>query len=230
MINFELERQKGLLYSKMPEHKRLVDETKLFIKKSLSKVSNPYVACSFGKDSSVMLHLILQEMPKIRVRFASHPETELLDKYKQVIDWWINEYNINLYNVFCNGDFVKIKHHQRDMLDDVECDSFFVGIRAEESRGRRISLKKDGKFYKLKSNGRIKISPMAWWKKEDIWAYIVSNNIPLLDKYEFEGVTARTTSGIARYYQRETLLSLKQRDITRYNKLLQLYPNARNYT
>lgn len=230
MINFELERQKGLLYANMPEHKRLIAKTKMFIEKSLNKVSNPYVACSFGKDSSVMLHLLLQKIPDIRVRFASHPETQLLDNYKRVIAWWINEYNINLYNIFCDGGFVKIKHHQRYMLDNVECDSFFVGIRAEESRGRRISLKKDGSFYKLKSNNRIKISPLAWWKTKDIWAYTVCNNIPLLDKYQFEGASGRTTSGIARDYQRETLLSLKQRDVTRYNKLLQLYPDARNYT
>lgn len=53
MIDFELERQKGLLYAQMPEHKYLVNKTKKFIKWSLEQVNNPYVACSFGKDSAV---------------------------------------------------------------------------------------------------------------------------------------------------------------------------------
>lgn len=230
MIDFDIEVQKGLVYAQMPEHKFLVKKTKEFISESLSRVDNPYVACSFGKDSSVMLHMILKEAPGIKVRFATHPETQLLDDYDRIIKWWENEYQLNLYNIFCEGGFVKVKHHQRNMLDDTICDSFFVGIRAEESKGRRISLKKHGQFYKLKKNGRIKICPLAWWKNNDVWAYAMANGLPLLDKYKFEGVSGRTTSGIARDYERETLLSLKQRDITRYNELLRLYEDASFFT
>ncbi len=51
-----MDKKTALLYAKMPEYKYLVNKTSGFIKWALKQVKNPYVACSFGKDSAVMLH------------------------------------------------------------------------------------------------------------------------------------------------------------------------------
>jgi len=195
----------------------------------LDRVQNPYVACSFGKDSAVMLHLILQIRPGIPVRFASHPETRLLDNYDKVINDW-KSIGINLHEIFCDGGLVKVKHAQRDALDAMNesWDSFFVGIRMQESVGRRISLKKFGMFHKL-SNGRIKICPMSDWLENDISAYVLSNNLPTLTKYKIEGFSARTTSGIPRTNISECIQSLKSRDIYSFNKLCQLFPDVNEF-
>lgn len=224
-----MDKNTALLYVRLNKYKYLVNKTEGFISDSLSKVNKPYVACSFGKDSAVMLDIILKVYPDIPVRFASHPETRILDNYDQVISKWA-ERNINLHEIFCDGGIVKVKHAQRDALDAMheDWDSFFVGIRAEESVPRRITLRKYGQFHKL-SNGRVKISPMAWWGEDDISAYVISNNIPTLDKYVFEGFSARTTSGIPRTNIDECLQSLKNRDVHAFNKLCDLFPDVRSF-
>lgn len=216
------------LIVKTNEYQYRVRKTHEFIQQALERAPSPYVACSFGKDSSVMLHLTLVHSPDIPVRFATHPETNLLDDYERVVGWWVENHKINLEEVFCDGGFVKVKHHQRDRLSEGEYLSFFVGIRAEESKGRRISLKVHGQYHLLK-NGKTKISPMAWWKEKEIAAYMLVNDLPMLDKYSFEGVSARTTSGIARTHLRETLTSLRSRDITRFNQLIKLFPDAAEF-
>ncbi len=224
-----MDKKTALLYSQLKQYKALVNKTEGFMRWALDRVEKPYVACSFGKDSSVMLDLILKQRPEIPVRFASHPETRLLDNYDEVIDWWIDR-GINYHEIFCDGGLVKVRHAQRDALDamDEDWDSFFVGIRTQESFARRVSLKKYGMFHLLK-NGRKKISPMADWKTRDVSAYLLSNDIPYLSKYKDEGFDARTTSGIPRTHISECLQSLKQRDIDAYNRLCILFADVKEF-
>lgn len=221
------------IHAKLRSYNRLLDNTKRFIEDSLKRLHEEnlkaYVACSFGKDSSVMLHLILSFMPDIPVRFATHPETNLLDNYKDVVDWWLTHHQINYTEVYCDGGLIKVKHAQRKALEEGDFDAFFVGIRAQESVSRRIYLKKHGQFYRLKFNGRIKICPLAWWTEHDVAAYLYTNDLPLLGKYIDEGISARTTSGIPRTHIRESLTSLKNRDIQRWNALVKLFPDAAAY-
>lgn len=222
------EEKRFSLYSKLNKHKALILKTAEFIQSALNQVRKPYVACSFGKDSSVMLHLILQYAPKITVRFARHPETELLGNYSAIIGWWRDNFSINLEEIYCEGGLLKVKHHQRNMLNEGEWDSFFVGIRAEESQARMFSLRKFGRFHRLKS-GKMKISPLAWWKEDDIGAYTLVHRLPLLERYELEGVSSRTSSGIPRTHITETLQALKERDIGRFNQLCTLFDDAKHF-
>lgn len=214
-------------YAKLKSYQSLVLKTHEFIGRSLKLVKRPYVACSFGKDSSVMLHMVLKHDPNILVRFASHPETRLLDNYDQVIDWW-RARPINYEEIHCEGRLVKVKHHQRDMLSAGDFDAFYVGIRAQESFGRRVSLKTYGDFHRT-VDGVAKICPMAWWSERDIAAYIITNKLPFLHKYQSEGFSARTTAGIPRTHINETLTSLRQRDVTAFNALQMIFPEVKHF-
>ncbi|MDD5231129.1 MAG: phosphoadenosine phosphosulfate reductase family protein [Candidatus Marinimicrobia bacterium] len=223
-----MDEKSARLYAQLDQFKYLVSKTERFIAWSLRQVKNPYVACSFGKDSSVMLHMILKHAPNIVVRFATHPETNILDDYPGVIEWWVKNYSIKLQEIYCDGGLVKVKHHQRKMLNEGNWDAFFVGIRAQESFGRRVSLKTYSKYHQL-ANGRIKICPMAWWKENDVSAYIFSKDLPLLGKYKFEGISARTSSGTPRTHIHETLQALKSRDLQKFNQLCDLFEDAKYY-
>lgn len=225
-----MDKKTALLYAQLNPYVALVNKTSGFIRWALEQVKNPYVACSFGKDSAVMLDLILKHAPNIPIRFASHPETRILDNYTEVIAKWI-EKGINYQEIFCDGGLVKVSHAQRNALDALheDWDSFFVGIRKQESFGRRVSLKTHGMFHALKSTGRIKISPMADWTEKEISVYVLANELPTLNKYKIEGFSARTTSGIPRTNIEECLISLKQRDIEGYNKLHNLFPDTKDF-
>lgn len=215
------------LYSQLRHFKALVNKTSGFIRWALEKVSHPYVACSFGKDSAVMLHLILTHSPNIPVRFIRwENETEHIDNYDQVISQW----NLpNLHQVTFNRS--SLSDSRKDRYKTQGYDSYFIGLRKEESVSRRITLKKHGMFHTLKS-GLTRISPLADWTTRDISAYVLSNSLPTLQSYISQGMQSRTASRIPRadHGIRENFLNdLKQRDFEGYQKLLLKFPEIKEY-
>lgn len=222
----------AMLYSQLPRFKNLVAKTEQFIKDSLLEVSNPYVACSFGKDSSVMLHLVIKYYPNIVVKFLTPSECRLLDDYDLVIKVWSDTYGINLHEIQYKGWLETGNMSKAGVKNNItmdEHDSYFVGIRAEESKGRRITLRYHGVFYKMK-NGAVRISPMAWWSTKDVAAYMYIKKLPILSKYLRQGMDARTSTSLSSRFAVESLSDLKIRDVESYNKLLKQFPDAKYFT
>jgi phosphoadenosine phosphosulfate reductase len=222
-----MDKKTAILYSQLNSYKALVNKTSGFIRWALERVEKPYVACSFGKDSAVMLHLCLKHMPDIPVVFVRRIETDLIDNYNDIIQKWgnINLSIISYKGWLEHGEGKGISFATRNMDD---FDSYFVGLRKDESVGRRITLKTLGMFYKNKAE-KIRICPMADWETKDIAAYCISNDLPVLNKYLIEGFESRTTAAIPSKFPHESLQSLKNRDIESFNKLLKLLPDARNF-
>lgn len=217
-----MDKRTALIYSKLNSYKALVNKTSGFIRWALNRVHTPYVACSFGKDSAVLLHLVLKFYSDIPVRFIRWSgETEFIDNYDDVISQWGN---INLTQVEFSRDSLNDKRPDRYSTSGF--DSYFVGLRSKESVPRRITLKKHGMFYKSK-NGIIRISPLSDWSEDDIAAYVYSNDLPTLKTYHDCGISSRSSSRIPRddYGIRNSfLMSLKLRDITSYQKLIKKFP------
>lgn len=224
--------QAAKLYATMPEHRRTVRITKAFIRKALRQVERPYLACSFGKDSSVMLHLVLEQLPDVPVRFICWKnETELLNNFNEIIEWWMDEYGINLEMIELHRHSLDQKVEERKTIRTDEYDSYFIGFRADESKARRITIRKDGMIYKMKS-GLVRIAPMAWWSVEDIAAYLAANDIPSLGSYQVHGFESRTASRVPRSdngIRSLSLSQLKQRDMSAFNRLKQYYPEVSQY-
>jgi len=222
-----MDERSALLYAKLHSYTRLVNRTHGFIRWALARVQTPYVACSFGKDSAVMLHLVLEQAPDVSVRFIRWKnETEHIDNYEEVIQQWGQ---LNLTQVELSR--LSLSEKNKDRYDTVGYDSYFIGLRASESTPRRMTLKQHGMFYKNKAE-MIRISPLADWKDQDIAAYIFSNQLPLLNTYKSDGITSRTASRIPRadHGIRESFIqSLKQRDMNAYQALLKNFPEIKQY-
>lgn len=225
-----MDERSALLYAKLHSYTRLVNRTHGFIRWALARVQTPYVACSFGKDSAVMLHMILQHSPDISVRFIRWKnETEHIDNYDEVITDWLNYRRLNLTQVEMSR--LSLSEIHKGRYDTRGFDSYFIGLRASESTPRRMTLKKHGRFYKNKA-GMVRISPLADWKDQDIAAYMYSYQIPLLNTYKSDGITSRTASRIPRadHGIRESFIqSLKQRDMNAYQALLKNFPEIKQY-
>ncbi len=222
-------KEEAKLYSKFERFKWLVRDTQKFIRWSLSKVLRPYLACSFGKDSSAMLHLVVQEKPDIPVYWVFFSETKYLDNYEEVVDWWIRNYKINLIRRFVRLPIDYPFDNREVMPKKGFYDSYFVGLRKEESVPRRKTLTYMGKFAQ-KKDGLIRIAPLADWTLDDVAAYIVSNELPLLKSYEEYGFEERTTSSITMNLYEIRLMQiekLKRRDINAYNELMRLCPDLK---
>lgn len=217
-----MDKKTALLYAQLKPYKALVNKTIGFIRWALERVENPYVACSFGKDSAVMLHLILQQAPDIQVRFIRWKfETEFIDNYDEVIESWGK---LNLQQVEFSRQLLSDK--RKDRYDTIGHDSYFIGLRKNESVARRITLKTHGMFYKNKAE-MIRISPLADWTEKEIAAYMYSNELPILNTYKSTGIGARTSSRIPREdfgIRQAFLTDLKQRDFTSYQELINHFP------
>lgn len=222
-----IDQRTALLYAQLKPFKNLVRKTSGFINWALNRVHSPYVACSFGKDSAVMLHLVLQFLPDIPVRFVRWKlETEYIDNYDDIIKQWGN---INLHQIIFSRQ--TLSDSRTDRYSVTGYDSYFIGLRMQESTARRITLKSNGLFYK-NSDGLIRISPLADWSDMDVAAYMFSNNLPVLNSYLFNGISSRTASRIPRsdYGIRTSFLTdLKNRDMDAYQKLVINFPEIKEY-
>lgn len=220
----------ALLYTKLNSFNCLLYRTRRFIKWSLSQVQNPYVACSFGKDSAVMLSIILEYNQNIDVIWITFPETKYLNNYYEIADEWQHKYNIKLKEIFIDIP-ADVNYNDKEAFPKAPYDSYFVGITAEESVSRRITLKTKGKFYK-KSDGMIRIAPLANWQINDIAAYCLANKLPILETYKTQGFESRTVTGFTEdiyAFRINQLNELKKRNINSYNQLLSEYPGLKIY-
>jgi len=148
------------------------------------------VACSFGKDSMVTLHLALQVKPDIKVfsvmtRFKP-PETLALKKRIT------NEWNLNITTYesteplpyMChktNPDLccqtLKVEPTKR-AIHELGLKSWITGIRRDEGFTRS-----DYKHVEHYEEGIVKINPILDWRESEVWQYIAYNNIPFNPLY-----------------------------------------------
>ena len=68
-----------------------------------------------------------------------------------------------------------------------------LGMRADEAVGRRKLFTVRGPIYERSSGARI-ACPLAWWETRDVWAYIVTHDVPYHCIYDCEshGYTRET--------------------------------------
>lgn len=216
------------MHSKTKTYQAKIEAANRTISIALNQVERPYVAWSVGKDSSVLLDLILCFKPRVPVRFIHwHNESDLIDNYQEVISWWQHR-GINLEIVQMSR--ASLNEEVKSRWGTVGYDSYFIGFRADESKGRAATLRYNGMIY-TKADGMTRIAPLAWWNDIDVGAYLQSKGIPLLASYEGD-VTNRTSSRIPRddYGIRGRMLAhLKRRDPAAFNALGAHFPEVKEY-
>ncbi|NHJ86516.1 MAG: phosphoadenylyl-sulfate reductase [Asgard group archaeon] len=165
-----------------------VEQSKKIIADAIERFGdNVQVACSFGKDSMVVLHLALQVKPDIGVFTVMTPyKPKETFEYK---DQMIKYYNLNIKE-FMSKEKVDPNLPKTD--PDKCCQIFKVeptkeavkdlnawicGLRNTEGRTR-----KDYQFIEVK-DGLTKVNPILYWTELDIWRYIAINKIPVHPYY-----------------------------------------------
>lgn len=216
------------LHAKTKQFQRNVEFARRIIDQAMA-LCDPYVACSFGKDSSVLLHMVTSTHPSVEGRFVRWTESQMLDDFSSTLSWWQERCSIKVLDLHRDtlDDKVSSRWSQLEALSPAS--GYFIGFRAEESRGRALTLRKDGVIYQRK-DGMYRISPLAWWKTIDIAAYTLLHNLPTLNAYKVDGFEQRTSARVPRDSVRsKALADLKRRDIDRWNRLCEAYPEARSY-
>ena len=181
------------------------------IRKSLQKHDNPVLACSFGKDSIVVLHLLKQITDDFQVLFndtkVAYPDTyNIKDKLEAEWDldivttraeksFWdiVDEYG---YPGIISSDrsdkamssccYHLKKKPTKKAIQDNDWDLYFDGLTAYESDRRYLNLKEYGLYHHHKTFDLYKAHPIGWWTVDDVWDYIEKYNIPYPDIYDNE--------------------------------------------
>lgn len=173
-----------------------VELSKFIIEQALAKYPNIFAACSFGKDSRVLVDLGMQVNPGLL--FVSidtgyeFPETlsfaeELAKETKMNLEWARPSANdVEKINNEFGDNLIKDNQYKccamklpaiKKFLNSY--DAWISGLRRDEAETRTDT--------KIIESGEsvIKINPIAFWTKNDVWQYIKENNLkyhPLYDQ------------------------------------------------
>jgi phosphoadenosine phosphosulfate reductase len=163
-----------------------------------------YVACSFQKESSVIMDMLLRIEPEARFftidNGAGFDETyatkrALEERYGIEVDVYdSNPDRRQLTADDCCGDN-KVAAFRRAVSN---ADAWISGLRREHSAERAGTAK----CHWDERNGLWKANPLADWGEPDVWNYIMENGVPYNDLhdrgYDSIGCTLCTQPGRGR--------------------------------
>ena len=149
------------------------------------------VACSYGKDSIVLVDLCRRIKPDIQVfsvitRFKP-PETVLLKKY--VDDLW--DLNVKTYR---NDEPIPENLHKTDpdlccellkvqptrqAIEELKLNAWIAGLRKDEGKTRH-----NYDYFETYDCGLVKVNPILDWSESDIWRYTAVRALPVNPLYE----------------------------------------------
>lgn len=157
-----------------------VQQAKSVIQEALQRYPNITLACSFGKDSMVTLHLTLSIKPDIPV-FSVVSNTEFPETYTYIKDM-VKKYHLN----YTEYDFKQVGtgaeccgtpkvEATKKALE--KFDAWISGVRADEGETRT-------NFKLMETAGRVtKVNPILYFSELDVWRYLAINQIPVNPKY-----------------------------------------------
>ena len=141
-----------------------------------------YVACSFQKEASVILDMLVRIEPKARffvldtgVLFEETYATwrRVEERYGITIDRYVGEWVDRLWERdpdACCG-MRKVEPMERALS---QVDAWITGLRRDQAPARAGTPKLGWDD----RNGKFKAAPLADWTEKDVWRYIAENDVP----------------------------------------------------
>lgn len=245
-----LERAGYLAYGRLSVHQRRLNHAHDVIRGALAVASRPYVAFSAGKDSAVLLWLVLQTRSDVIARILTSGESRVVHaNLDQVLGWWRDRFptltmdEVLVDRVFADGWQDASFDQQRkagkgDIVRELTggFDLVFMGLRDEESKAREIAnrrgeLRRYTQHRRDGAAGMYVCCPLSKWTTDDIGAEIVAHDLPLLTAYsQDEGLEARTTMRLTGDAVRmNAVVNMRLRDPAAYNRMLQRFPELAHW-
>ena len=178
-------------WAEMDEHKARVKEAEQIIAKALATHEKPYVAFSGGKDSTCMLHLVLRQKSDIMILHWDYGpyyiprwlEKEFIENAKKMGAVNIRiETSPKYERMGRKAINVLGQDYMGKLIPQLKKEGYdlaFVGLRKEESLKRRRRINQNRSITAIKE-----LWPIQNWSWKDVWAYILSNNLPYASVYD----------------------------------------------
>jgi phosphoadenosine phosphosulfate reductase len=187
-----------LAHARTQRYQRKVEQAKQRVSDWLGAARKPYIAFSTGKDSIVVLNMVREVAPNTPTVYfdadSCLPESlATLDMTDGLIRYATDE---PILDTIARIGFNNPKALDRAtmqstvwgpikrLIADYQFDGVALGLRADESRGRRLNAYTRGAIYQYKRDGVWCCQPIWDWRYNDVWAYIVSNNIDYCKAYD----------------------------------------------
>lgn len=190
------------LWGKLSIHKKRLDKARAIVDDALALGIAWYIGVSGGKDSMALAHLVSIIMPGVEMWCHKDDldfpgEKEFVEKATKKYGWnmKIVSPSVSLYEAIqkMNIDVCEDIHSRGTELSDKYFYSMireqekkfggcFLGLRKQESRGRLKNYMSRGSLYQRK-NTKWTCNPLSNWTGDDVFAYLVINEIPIFDIY-----------------------------------------------
>lgn len=211
----EAEKERYMLHAMLPAFKRKVEKSLSIIREALNIEGVKWSASiSFGKDSLVLLDLLYQVTDKIPICYIDSPYK--LPDINETIELTQQKYKFDIYRIpYADGRPIQevweklgipginrtvsmqnkaVKILKKDPADkwakENGYNGTFWGIRKEESMSRKWMIMSFGVTFENKQ-GFYRCAPLADWKADDVWAYIVSRQLPYPRLYDYQKFQTR---------------------------------------
>lgn len=176
-------------WSRTRQFKKKIDQARSTIAEALTLVdiNEQLVAISWGKDSVVMLHLIQEQYPDILAVFAAGYWMESFDNFLEVQSKYCELFNPNLIVIDETEEQAFAKRTMptpKRVMSEIPHKLVYMGLRKDESPHRKRTIVKNGLIHHYSSTDRYRVCPIGHWTTNDVWAYIVSRNLPYLNSYD----------------------------------------------
>jgi len=255
--------EKYRLHAKLPVFQRRVDESLSMVKQAIAEIPGTWaVSYSGGKDSTVMLDLCVRAGWKGPILYQTYGELETLPDNIKMVNWARDYYGLDVHIKEAPGEFevyrdvghffiepttpkewAAVRRWYRNAFGELSKYAKrqgwvgqFLGLRIEESDQRRMVLGHRKSLYYAKSRKLWTCCPLYNWNGRDIWAYLVSNDLPWASIYDAPGqdrerlrndIVFLAGSGSIRHGQ---FVFWKKYFPDLFNRLAMEWPDVRRYT
>jgi phosphoadenosine phosphosulfate reductase len=200
---FEEWREYYLLHASSATFRKKVNKAREAIANFLDLGIKSYVSVSGGKDSTAMMHLVWQTDASVAVMSEKDDmdfpgELEYMHKLQQLynLNLTIIQPDVSLWDIVKKFDFTEDIHSRGTEFSDEffyglieefqyknNYKAVFLGLRAEESKGRMHNYAINRSIYYNESERHLVCQPIATWTGIDVMAYLFENEVPILDVY-----------------------------------------------
>lgn len=175
---------------KLGEPSYRVAQSRLIIGRALEKPEVRWaVSFSGGKDSLVMLELVLEQRPDIPIWWFDwgwdYPETHaFVDATERRLGRPVQRMRFEPGELLYGEDSHDRSNHLAHRVFREVVDGSFIGLRKAESKTRKYVLDWRGTLYRVQERQQWRCCPMADWTVEDIWRFIGARKLTYCEAYD----------------------------------------------